>query len=631
MANRKPPLGARVNWGHPRAKGLVFCGLMTSQGYYDAVSGQTYRERGSGVSFTAGERDGASSHNNATPDSRVRTGVYDPVKTQAVSVVARVKFGSASGNNGIVESTGPGEAVNAKFLLFRQGTEQIFRICDGGGTSIDCGTTTGAGSTEWQTLGGSYISGAHSVYQNGVARLTTAPAIAFTAQNGEVLIGHLGTSYYPMDGQISWVVIYDRRISDEEHKYLHDFGPYAFLTSVSQMLPTVRSNVPTLLALTGAVSSSGTLLKQTQRSLAGSVATAGTLLKQTYRALTGAVTSSGALSAVKTALLALTGAVTISGTLVKQTQRSLTGSIATAGTLLKQTLRSLTGAVTSSGALAVVKTALLSLTGAVSSSGTLIKQTRRALTGSVANAGALAWQVQKVFTGTVSSAGTLVKRTSRALTGTVTSAGALATVKAALKALEGSVTIAGTLVKRTSRSFIGSVTTVGTLIKQAQRALTGAVTSSGTLTSIKTALVSLVGSVATVGTLSRRTARALVGSVATEGSLAKRTARALAGSVVSVGSLSKQAARFVTGSVASAGTLVKRISRELTGSVASVGTLVKLTRRALTGAVSIAGTLSSVVAGVYITLLGARNTIMRFARGANDAFRRALGRNNTLR
>ena len=138
--------------------------------------------------------------------------------------------------------------------------------------------------------------------------------------------------------------------------------------------------------------------------------------------LSGGVTPSGGLT--KQTIRPLTGAVTPAGSLVNRTIKALAGVVAPGGTLAKQTGKTMAGAITPAGSLA--NRTIKALSGAVMPAGTLVKQAVRALGGAVTSSGTVFKQAGKNLAGTVASSGGLVRRTVKALRGTVIPAGAVA-------------------------------------------------------------------------------------------------------------------------------------------------------------------------------------------------------------
>lgn len=140
----------------------------------------------------------------------------------------------------------------------------------------------------------------------------------------------------------------------------------------------------------GAITPSGTLLKQANKLLAGTITPSGGLLKQVNKIFTGAITPTGALLEQLVKLISVSGSITPTGTLTKQINKSFTGGITFVGTLVKLVSKNLTGAITPTGAL--VKQISKTFTGVLTFTGTLVEkfQKLQSLTGVLSFSGALA-------------------------------------------------------------------------------------------------------------------------------------------------------------------------------------------------------------------------------------------------
>lgn len=139
----------------------------------------------------------------------------------------------------------------------------------------------------------------------------------------------------------------------------------------------------------------------------------------------------------------VSGSLTPTGSLIKQTNKVLAGGLTPAGSLFKQTSKTLTGGVTPAGAL--FKQTNKTFTGGLTPSGTLVKQTNKVLAGGLTPSGTLVRQTEKALGGTVTPTGTLVKQTQKTLTGGVTPTGQLFASIVFVKLLSGVLTFAGSL------------------------------------------------------------------------------------------------------------------------------------------------------------------------------------------
>lgn len=279
-------------------------------------------------------------------------------------------------------------------------------------------------------------------------------------------------------------------------------GGTQFNQSVSGgITPTGALLKQTSKAFAGSVTPSGVLIKQASKILTGSITPTGALIKQTSKILTGGITPSGTLAAAKMAVATLTGSITPTGTLIKQTNKTLAGSITPAGSLTKQTSKILSGGITPSGTLTSIRTFLISLTGSLAMTGDLLKQTGKALAGSIA------------------PAGTITKQTSKTFGGSITPTGTLTSIRAYLISLAGSLTMAGTLLKQTQKTLAGNVTPTGELTKQTSKLLSGSITPMGDLQATRIIIVILAGAITMAGSLLKTIGKVLTGVITMSGDL----------------------------------------------------------------------------------------------------------------
>jgi len=308
----------------------------------------------------------------------------------------------------------------------------------------------------------------------------------------------------------------------------------------------------------------------------------------------------------------IAGAMTPTGTLLKQDNKVVSGALTFVGTLTKQPRKVLAGGVTPSAT--VIKQTAKPLVGSVTPSGTLVKQSNKLLTAALASAGTLARQTNKVLSGAITPAATLIKQVNKLLAGGITPSGTLTRVKVALLTLTASLTPSGTLVKKTNKALSGAITSIaGSLTKQVNKTLAGGITPSGTLARVKVALLSITGSMTPSGTLVRKTNKPLSGAITSiAGTLTKQANRTFAGGITPSGTLArvKVALLTLTASLTPSGTLVKRANKSLAATLTPSATLTKrIAKSAFTAALSLAGTLSAFGSGA-VALLPLAGTIL---------------------
>jgi len=124
----------------------------------------------------------------------------------------------------------------------------------------------------------------------------------------------------------------------------------AFTGSVtaSGILGTVKA---ALKAVGGALTPAGILSRKTNKVLTGATTAIGILVKQAQKAVLGSITMAGVLGTVKTVLKTISGSLTPSGVLTRQTNKILTGSVTMLGSITRRISKSFTGAITMVGVL----------------------------------------------------------------------------------------------------------------------------------------------------------------------------------------------------------------------------------------------------------------------------------------
>ena len=123
--------------------------------------------------------------------------------------------------------------------------------------------------------------------------------------------------------------------------------------------------------------------------------------KATAKAFGGSSTFTGALTLARVVLMSLTGSVTATGNLLRQTNKALAGSTTGSGALTKAASKPLSGSATATGtlrklvakvlagsstftgALALSRVVLLAISGSITATGNLVRQTNKGLGGTV--------------------------------------------------------------------------------------------------------------------------------------------------------------------------------------------------------------------------------------------------------
>lgn len=162
-----------------------------------------------------------------------------------------------------------------------------------------------------------------------------------------------------------------------------------------------------------------------------------------FQDVSGSLTGTGALT--KQTGKALVGSSTFSAALSKITSKYPSGSMTGDGSLAKQTSKSFAGSMTAAGDLSTMILFTCMVDGSLTVTGAISKLTLKALSGASELSGAITKAVFKNLDGSVTVEGVLTKLTKKAFDGSVTVAGALTESYQVLKSLAGSITPSGAL------------------------------------------------------------------------------------------------------------------------------------------------------------------------------------------
>ena len=325
-----------------------------------------------------------------------------------------------------------------------------------------------------------------------------------------------------------------------------------------------------LVAFSVALAAAGT---QYNQSVSGGITPSGTLSRQTNKTLAGSFSASA-----------------IAGALLKQASKILSGGMTPAGSITKLTNKSFSGSLTSSGAVTAVRIILKSIEGTLTSNGDLLKLTNKLFGGTLTGSGALTRSTGKLLSGIVSSTGVVSRLISKSFSGTLTSSGALTNIRMFLKSLNGTLTSSGTLTRQANKTTSGALSGGGIVSRLTGKLLSGTLTSSGILQTIRTFLKNLNGTLTSFGGLSRQTLKSFSGSLSGNGLLSRLTSRLLGGNLTGAGALNRVTNKSASGAMASTGTMSRLTQKILSGVVsalAGVLTAIKISGGAIAQAVRI--------------------------------------------
>lgn len=493
-------------------------------------------------------------------------------------------------------------------------------------------------------------------YYNGVAAgapgsVTTA-AIVYSGDSTR-----LGdqTQNVEWNGGIGDLRIYDRVLTPREvYELYHANTRWELYESLYEAYGKAPGATLYTVDIDGSITSSGGLVKQTNKIFAGSSTPSATILKLPTKVFDGSITPVGVKIATPNKIFsgsieptgalvnqpqkALSGSITAAGALQRDTSKVLSGSVTPAGENLKTTTKIFAGSITATGE--NLNTAIKILAGSITATGDLLRQAQKILSGSITASATLQRDIFKVLSGSIEVTGSLLKTTTKILNGSITPSGALETFKIFLLVLDGSITASGELLKTTTKNFVGSITASGELLKQTQKVLSGSITPAGALTAIKTYFLELAGSIEATGALVKQTyknfsgtitgtgallrnpQKVLIGSITATGALLKSTAKnlsgtvqasgglqtqaqkVLAGSITATGTLLKTPQKLFTGTITASGALLKSVTKVLSGSVTSSGALIKSTQKILAGSIAANAELTSAILGEFVMIPG---------------------------
>ena len=186
-----------------------------------------------------------------------------------------------------------------------------------------------------------------------------------------------------------------------------------------------------LIAIGGAITTlTGELLRQTQHTPSGALTSSATLTQRIAKLLEGNITPTGFSSHIIPLFkIAIGGALTLAGALIRQTQHTETASITPAGQYGPSVIRKLLeGTSTQTGDLSLTRTIVVALSGALTLAGGLIRRTAATMAGTAASSGQLNRGIAKTLTGDITPSGDLRRKASLILGAALTLAGSLATL-----------------------------------------------------------------------------------------------------------------------------------------------------------------------------------------------------------
>jgi hypothetical protein len=217
----KPPYGARLNLGHPLARGLVFCCLMNESGgswTYDLV----HKTKGAFINSPVWISEGV----DFEVDNSERIDFLSPKElnlgTSNYTVASKAKIeGSVVGNKGIVcfDSYTPAYYINDNNLrIYDSGDKTISTVdlvIDADYSFAWVRSGTGANQTKY------YVNGNSAGTTTHADTIPNPTAVSIATLDAQATFGNF-------DGIIYYVYIYNRDLTPQEIQALH-INPYAFI------------------------------------------------------------------------------------------------------------------------------------------------------------------------------------------------------------------------------------------------------------------------------------------------------------------------------------------------------------------------------------------------------------------
>jgi hypothetical protein len=235
----KPPPGTPINPFHPLSQGLVGYWLfnegagsrandISGHGNHGTLKNMAPNAQGSGW---GGSKFGGGLHFDGT-DDYVGVDVDDHSSldiTNNITVAMWVKF-DQMGNMGVI-SKGLGSVFEPYMIAFDT-SNHYFQITDTGDNRLRALVSGGWITGKWLHIVGTYDGANIKLYQNGIVEnSTTIGAVNIKTNASDLAIGAYYSTLYTIHGLIDLVCIYNRALSAQEVKTLHE-DPFCNLLRV---------------------------------------------------------------------------------------------------------------------------------------------------------------------------------------------------------------------------------------------------------------------------------------------------------------------------------------------------------------------------------------------------------------
>lgn len=397
----QPPSGG-INWGHPRARDLVFFApLGTSHGLRDLVTGQMFTQTGLTTTTVSGGIPsplfGTSSYADFTKPPQIGATTpftvawtQEPISGTGYSSVLTVNFGSGT-NQFIIYLSASDATYN-----FNVGPRTPFASVSFGSIGL---TTNGRRDRfVLQCFGGSQstVASSYVLWRNG-QRFTTSTVANWTNVTAAIArIGARDTGADPFEGALQDMRMWARVLTDPEAEAESRIVRAAELYEPRKLwLPTsvVGGGNNYTTTIVGSLTGSGYILRQTNRLVVGSSTGSNTLNKHTTKTSGGSSTPSGSGVPNVGASQNTSGSIT------------LVGSLANAVTYV----RNYASQIISSGSLSAAFSGLYlqTISGIITAAGAVSKSVSRLVTGSMTLTSALYRHITRTLSSTITGIGNL--------------------------------------------------------------------------------------------------------------------------------------------------------------------------------------------------------------------------------
>lgn len=251
-----PKLGARINWAHPLARGLVSCYLI-NEGAGSKVKDVTYRENDGTLTGMNPESDwlgsplGGSLHFDGSDDFvSIPDTVANSFALRTTGFTLSAWFaptGEPPANWGRIVSKSNGSTSDDFALSYAGGTSgdivkynPAFRVTTGTGVGTIGGTTLAQPNTGWYHVAGTWDLATMRIYVNGVLEDSEARGGVLQDSDERLAIGgHADSALRRQAGYVDDVRLYQRALNDIEIQQLYSRPNDIFLSNNNNYFASV--------------------------------------------------------------------------------------------------------------------------------------------------------------------------------------------------------------------------------------------------------------------------------------------------------------------------------------------------------------------------------------------------------